>query len=461
MEKVEESFFRELERFSMLTVTDKVVVAVSGGPDSMALLHLLARTGHELGVFHLNHQFRKNAWQEALFVEDVVKKLGIVFHGESYDVASYLKRTGESKQQGARHVRYSLLEKLCEEFGYTKVALGHHLDDQAETVFLRLLRGSGLRGLRGMLPVNGNRIRPLLGCTKEEILAFCADWGIPYVEDESNFLLEGVRNTLRQGLLPQIEREYNPDFRRNLARMGEVLRGEEELLQALTNDTLESLLVYEGDQVWLCRKTFLTLHNALQRRVLLAAIERWKKNLRGLEFHHIEGLRNRIQKGGSFAYPLPQVQVLGTRDTIVIGEETPSSLPLEEVEVPLSGRVSLGGLTVFTEIHSTSLEWSGSPYEEAFDLSSLTLPLRLRTLRPLDAMVPFGQKSPKKLNRLLIEKKIPRYLRQRIAVLADERDVLWLVGLRRSSKGRITAGSEQILRVRVTGYHCHFGFPVL
>src|SRR5690554_672623 len=211
---------------------ERILIAVSGGPDSMALLHLFVRWNvRNIGAFHLNHGFRETAARDAAFVRDYCRDLHIPVEIQEYDINRYLAASGESKQQGARKIRYQLLKNFAEAGGYHRIALGHHGDDQAETVLMRVLRGAGLHGLGGIPPQRGPFIRPLLSVYKEEILQYCQDFDVPYVLDETNFEPVYLRNKIRQELLPLLSEEYNPEIMAQLVQLADLAREDELELQ--------------------------------------------------------------------------------------------------------------------------------------------------------------------------------------------------------------------------------------
>lgn len=451
MEVVVQSFLETIERWGMITSTDKVLVAVSGGPDSMALLHLMVNNfPHlEIGVFHLDHQFRPESGDEAKFVDNMAREWGVSSHIISYNVTKYLERTGDSKQQGARRVRYRFVEEIVKKHGYTKVALGHHADDQAETVLMRLLRGSGPSGLTGIAYVRGPYIRPLLRVFKSELVEYCQQQEIPYVLDSSNLESNYFRNKIRNQLIPRLEKEYNPNFRTTLIRLADILTGDELVLADYTSELLEKLIRRERNSLLLDRKAFQQLLTGMQRRVLRQAIAEYLGQLRRIEFEHIERVRQAILLPGTFKVEIPQVMVNITANSIVLGPSCHVSLEPTVLSVP--GDITLGRYRIFCEIlgkdEDEHRERAKSDVSEDFDLSQLKLPLVVRQRKLGDKMVLFGQNSPKKVKDILINAKIPDYEKDEIPLVCDQDDILWVVGVRRSEKGRIVRNTQQILRI--------------
>lgn len=459
--KLVNKFDDAVKEFQMVLGGDRVIVAVSGGPDSMALLHLFAtRTKLPVGVFHLNHEFRECAQDEAEFVEKMAKKWQMKSHIYRYNVIDYLERTGESKQSGARNVRYSLLEQCVAEHGYTKVALAHHSDDQAETVLMRILRGAGLRGLSGIHPVRGYYIRPLLFATKSDILSYCLENDIPYCQDQSNFTDVYQRNKIRLHLLPYLEREYNPEVAKQLCTMAETARADEEELHNQTEKLVARHTWQNEHQLFLDRHGYLRLSLALQRRVLRLCLSRHRKSEFGLNFHHVETLRDMIDRNTSFMLTLPQVMVNGTTKVIIFGQA--KQVIWEEQVLNVPGRTRVGEYTIDAQILAVNDQQPTATYIEDFALEDLSFPLYIRPRSAGDRIQVFGQNRMKKVKDLLIDAKIPQYMRDNLPLVCDNKSVLWVCGVRRSEKGRVGAHTTHVLRLVLTHVkHCHGSYPVL
>ena len=441
--------FREyIQTHRLLNSDDKVLVAVSGGPDSMALLHLFARLEEvDFGVFHLNHQLRDEAVEEGEYVADVSKKYGICCHTYNYDVPQYLKDTGESLETGARTIRYQLINQCMEEHGYTKTALGHHRDDQAETVLLNLLRGTGLPGLAGMQPQRNSYIRPLLAVSREQILNYCSAFNIKYYHDESNFSTEFRRNKIRLELIPLIENEYNPQFSKHLVQLAEIISADEAELTSLTEQLLDELTFRKNGIIYLKRDLFNQLSIALQRRLLQTCTALAKNSHEWVPYEHIETLRHYIIDKHQFCYEILPLTIIGTTNNILFGE--PEFSHWESGVLPVPGEVVVGNYRIKTAVLSLDQISLPGKSSEDFDLEELTLPLIYRKRQAGDRMQVFGQHSQKKVKDILIDAKIPRYLRDQIPLICDQDEIILISQVRRSEKGRISADTKRILRITV------------
>ncbi|HKM42671.1 MAG TPA: tRNA lysidine(34) synthetase TilS [Limnochordia bacterium] len=435
-----------MKNLQQLSVTqqDRILVAVSGGPDSMVLLHLLWRfNAKRIGVFHLNHGFREAASQEAEFVEEYADKLGIPAQIESYDITGFLSTSGESKQQGARKIRYQLLRNFAEANGYHRIALGHHGDDQAETVLMRMIRGSGLHGLAGIPPQRGPFIRPLLDLYKEELLQYCLDFDIPYVVDESNFEPVYLRNKIRQELLPMLAKEYNPEMIPQLVQLSELAREDELELKKRADEIALRHFKWRCGQVTFPRRVFTELSISMQRRVLRGLLKCYKGNLLQIGFSHIEDWRQRLEGSSSFSLSLPGILVSATPEYIFVGSFAGKSW--EPTELNLTDQIRVGHFTIQAEI--LAKEYLDSSDDcEYFDLDTLALPLMVRPRQPGDRIRLFGGGS-KKVKDLMIDEHIPLAQRNFLPLVCDQDNILWIPTLRRSSKGAITKTTSRLLRL--------------
>jgi tRNA(Ile)-lysidine synthase len=271
-----------IRKFSLLTPGDRVLVAVSGGPDSVCLLsvlHVLAKDlDLELHVAHLDHMFRgKESADEALFVSELSKKLGITATIEQFDVPAYCLERGLSPQEGAREVRYGFFQQAAKAAGASHIATGHTANDQAETFLMRLIRGAGASGLSAIPPLRENIIRPLIESTRDEVLEYLKETGLAFVTDPSNAKPVYTRNRIRMEVLPVLQR-FNPRIVATLAAEAGQLRDEDEAVEGYCATLADSILVLKENIVFVRRNEFNTLPPAFRRRLLKNASE-----LAGLE----------------------------------------------------------------------------------------------------------------------------------------------------------------------------------
>lgn len=316
---------RTIERHRMLSSGDIVLVAVSGGPDSMALLHFLTDVSDEydikLKIAHLNHGFRREAANEAEFVRKTAVSLGLPAVIRSIDVPYIKERDGLSAQEAAREVRYAFFEEAAVETGANRVALAHTSDDQAETVLMRLLRGSGPLGLSGIPPVRGIFIRPLMDCSRNEIEKYISEKNIPFVTDSSNLKMDYMRNRVRMELIPFLER-YNPNIKETLVRTAEVANRDNQLLDMEADGIYKSVSSQGEEGIAMDLKTLKVLHPAVSSRVMRKVIIAVKGNTKKISFQHISDILNLMSSGeGRWSLHLPDVTVSREHDKLLFKRE--------------------------------------------------------------------------------------------------------------------------------------------
>lgn len=448
-----------IQTHGMLARGELVIAAVSGGPDSVALLHVLhllaPEWGARLHVFHMDHGLRgESSAADAAYVRGLSDQLGLPCTVVSLP-PGHLKRLPGSLQARARAARYEALEQLAREIGATRVALGHHRDDQAETLLLRLLRGAGTRGLASMAPIRLERgityIRPLLQTSRAEIEAYCMAHSLSPREDPTNRQPDYLRNRIRLDLLPKLAREYNPAIVRNLAQTASLLRDEDEFLDRLAAEALAQCQI-PGGGLALSGDLLLREPRALSRRVIRLAARKVMGESFELGAESVARVLELIEKrAGTRVLTLPG----GLHVTAAYGQcrfapasETlytcPSSswsiLPSGITDLPEIGlRVQTGGST------QPDASW-----EAAFDPDLLPGPLAIRFRLPGDRIWPVGMEGSKKLQDILVDAKVARQRRDRIPLLTAGDQVLWVIGFRLDRRYLATDATRRPLLVSVS-----------
>ena len=294
---------RSILDHNMLSGHDSVLVGVSGGPDSVALLHALLDCAHrfsiDLGIAHVNHCLRmEDSDNDAAFVEALAKKLGLPFHLATKDVGALQQESGLSMQEAARLVRYRFYRQTAKERGYTKIALGHHGGDNAELVLMYLLRGSGSLGISGIPPAReGLFIRPLIRQSKSDISDYIAARGLDYVTDKSNKSLKYLRNRIREQLIPELESSYNPQVVDTLNRLSMILREEESWMEEITQPVFQQLTISsDPSSLSMSAPGIQKLHTAAKRRIIRSALKKTKGDLRRITFAHVDSIIKLLEK---------------------------------------------------------------------------------------------------------------------------------------------------------------------
>ncbi len=285
-----------IKKFSMLKCNDRVVVAVSGGPDSVALVYILNKLKKKWRLFlhlaHLNHLIRKEeADADRVFVENLADKLKLPLSCESIKITDFSKKEKLSVEEAARKVRYDFLRRVAGKNSARKIALGHNRDDQAETVLMRFLRGSGISGLRGIPPkrLSGDFliIRPLIELSRKQILRFLSAKDIPFRIDSSNLENLYFRNRVRNQLLPALEKNFNPNIRELLVNFAENISADFDFLEQAALRRFKSVLTASTKkELVIDLKRFFVLHKALQKLIARSAIKELKGDVRRIDYRH-------------------------------------------------------------------------------------------------------------------------------------------------------------------------------
>lgn len=450
---------RTIARYNLLQKGDKVIVGVSGGPDSLTLLHALVALQNEynlsLFVAHLNHMFRgEAAAADAEFVRKLADRLGLMSFIAAIDVPK-LAAAGLSSEEAGRKARYEFFERIAQKTAANKIAVGQNLDDQAETVFLRLLRGAGAEGLAGVIPFREDRvIRPLLEVSRREIEAYCAAAALEPRIDATNLQPIYLRNRIRLQLIPLLEREYNPNIRRLLAQTAALLRDENDYLTCLTRRKLQDYAAMRAGKTVLPAARLTGEHPAMQRRLVRECIRQVCGSLRGFTFQHIGAVLDLAAGAASGKrIHLPQ----GLQVEKEYGDLIFAAAQMDTPDVPRrSWPLQIPGSTVIPELgYSFEATYTrvaaADRWQVHFDSDKLRLPLSVRTRRAGDRInLPAGN-GTKKIKDVFIEQKVPRRLRNTVPLVTDAADtIIWVVGCRLAGGVSAEAGVARPLSLRVT-----------
>jgi tRNA(Ile)-lysidine synthase len=449
-----------LAAYSMLQAGDRVLVAVSGGPDSVALCHILHQLRQsyriELVAAHVHHGLRgSEADLDAVFVQDLARQLRLPIVVQRVNVHSWRKEHGGSLQMAARALRYQCLHQIMANEEASKLALGHNADDQAEEILLRIFRGAGQRGLTGMPPRNHKGvIRPLLECHRYEIISYLENRSLAFRQDESNLKPWCQRNLLRLEFLPRLQQDFNSNLSATLLRTSNIFREEEEFWESLLCEWLDQHSVEcEDGGLRLPIGPLLENHPAMQKRLLRRVVEKVKGDLRSFGFHHTEILMQLCRSAAaSSQIDLPgAVRAEKNYNWLTIGlhHQTPEDF-YYEIAGPGSYPFPRLNHRMVLEYVAADLasEFSRRPPNEALmDLDMISFPLVLRSSKAGDRFRPLGLGGGKKLKRFFIDAKIPRKQRRRVPILCSGGQIIWVVGHRLDDRVKVTANTSQLLRL--------------
>ncbi len=454
-----------IRRYQMLRAGERVLVAVSGGPDSIGLLHLLCSFSEELGielaVAHLNHKLRgEQADQDEAYVQRLCADWGLPCYVTYENVGERARRKGLSLEEAGRCARYEYFSALAEQHGFDRVALGHTATDRVETLLINLLRGAGLHGLRSIPPVRGIFIRPLISIRREAIAKYCEQYSLKPRCDESNLEpSDFLRNKIRLQLLPLLGEEYSKDPHEALLR---VMRAAEEELawtEPLVETEFEELASVGANKVSLDRQRLSELPAGLQHRLLLRAIVELSGAATDVGEVHYDALRKLIdqgQTGAELHLPGKVLARIGYTELELIYGERAQRHPegkgawCYELAVPGTVEIPEVGTLVRAELlavrPSELGDATGSHIIVAGDAAGSGL--CVRNWQPGDCMQPLGMGGHKKLQDLFVDEKIPQQQRDCIPLVVDSQDrIIWAVGLRMGEQFRVTEDTTKFLKL--------------
>lgn len=459
-------FVRFVRKKALIPSGASVLVAVSGGADSICLLHLLADLQEEWGlslcVVHVEHGLRgEESERDARFVEEVAAGLSLPFHLGRVDVKGLAQETGLSIQEAARSLRYRFFKEAREKTRADLLATAHTADDQAEELLMRLIRGSGLPGLRGITAEReGWIVRPLLAFTREEIVTYLSERGIPWVEDSSNAKPGYLRNRVRAELLPLIKTRFNPSFCRTAERITQILADEDDYLEDMARRVFEEACVKKGDGACVLEiKGLDEIHPAIRRRVFRRAVQEAGLMSGSLRFAHLETFDRIVTGKAPGAWmPLPGGGRVERRyGRILVLKEKGERIPCAVREVLVSGPgiwadpAGSGHVEVMrTSCPASFQAQEVEPFSRTLWITDKAdlFPFVMRTRLTGDRFRPIGMASSVKLKDFFIARKVPRALRDRIPLLVRDGEVICVCGVEVSEEYRVPAGAGEAVSIR-------------
>jgi tRNA(Ile)-lysidine synthase len=454
---------KTVEKYKMLQPGERVIVAVSGGPDSVALLHALCELRRELSVelivAHLDHQMRPGSQADASFVAELAKSLELPVVSGAIDVPALIQCERLSPEEGARMARYRFLREVAQKQKANAVALGHTLNDRVETFFINLLRGAGLEGLAGMPPVrlegDLRYIRPLIECTRDEVLRHLKERKLSCREDPTNRDLRYLRNRVRWELLLLLQK-LSPSALEAVVRASEIARLAHEHLQRHLEELWPDLIAQgRSGELALDRGKLVALDEVVQGYLIREAIKRVKGDLCGIDAEHVERVLDAVRRprsgtqvtlpGGLRVDLEPERVIFTQRKAFEQPKAFCYELKLGVNELPeISWRFELEAL----EGSHPPQPDEGDRLEARIDWGTIAWPLVVRNRRPGDRFRPLGLGGTKKLQDFFTDEKVPQAQRDRIPIVCDQQGILWVVGYRLDERARVQPKTKKTLRIR-------------
>jgi tRNA(Ile)-lysidine synthase len=453
-------FKQTIARYDLLEKGDKVLVAVSGGPDSVALLYALLEIKDEFDVdicvAHLNHKLRgKESDADENFVRNLAHKLNLKFFSKSIDVKKEAKKKKLSLEETARLVRYSYLDDLVGKIKADKIAVGHQADDQAETFLMRLLRGAGGLGLSGIPPKRGKIIRPLIEIKREEIEKFLKEKGQSYRTDSSNLLPNYFRNRIRLSLLSFIKKNFSPKIVDVLNRASNIISSQQQYIEKSCEEILGFVCKSKRmDKIVLDLKRFVNYDICLKREMIRLCVKELNGYSTDISFDSVERTLDLIGRKKSGR----KIKLTGNTWAEVSGENLAIYKKRKRqynypISLPGIKNLRSLGMKIRAEVVSRSSlpkRIKSNGQEVAFlDWERLKGPFNLRSRRPKDKFKPLGMQGTKNIADFLIDMKVPRYERDEVMLLTIQGKIAWVVGYRISDEFKVTDKTKRVLRMEV------------
>lgn len=446
---IEKKFLETIHHYKLINKDEKILVMVSGGRDSVALLHLLYdNISKNLHIFHLNHLLREDSYEDEDFVRNIAGKMKLPLTILQFDVKSLSEERKLSIQDAARKVRYRLSTETAKNISASKIATGHQLNDNVETFLYRLIKGAGLSGLRSIPIKRKNIIRPLLNISRDDITSYLKSNKIGYIEDPSNIKLVYTRNKIRHGLIPKIK-EINPSFDETIQSVIDIIGQDDDFIEDQAQKVIKKS-VLSPEIVETDYEDFKILPNPLQRRFIRLAVSHIKGDLLGLEYKHITSIQEKSQYY-NFSMDLPDnTVVFREADKLIF-----SSRSLIEKTVIKPKQLPVPGKAYFKELDLTieNKEYKPIPHltsmEPVIDFDKIKPPLSVRQWADGDRFQPLGMQNKKKLQDFFTDRKIPSRLKSNIPIIADSEKIIWIAGLEIDDRVKITKKTTRGLKFRM------------
>lgn len=449
---------KTIEKYGMIEKGDKIIVGFSGGPDSTALLYLLKQLSHyyEISLYsaHLNHKIRSDADRDVEHVRGFSNSLDIPFYFRESNVKLIAQSKKISEEAAGREERYRFFHDLKVELNADKIALAHNKNDQAETLLMRFFRGTGLEGIKGIIPFREDGvIRPIIEVSRKDIELFCSRNNLKTLTDSTNKDIKYLRNRIRHSIIPVIEEEINPNIINNMSYMSEMFREDSDYINKYVEKASKKVIEYKDNKVYLHISNILNEHKAIGKRIIRRGVEIFKGNKLDLDYKHIDliyDLCNKKESGLSLDIP-NNICVYKEYNFLVIKSQNNSKVNKYCYRVDSSGIYKFEDLDIIIKVNifeRKNIRYKDNNiYEAYFDYNKVKNNLCLRNRRSGDRFSPKGMKGTKKLKDFFIDEKIPKDKRDNVPLLCEGQNIMWIIGMRKSGKYSIDKNTKKILHI--------------
>lgn len=447
-----------IKRFHMLHYGDYIIVGVSGGIDSTVLLHILYSFKQEynltLHVVHIHHGLRaEEADRDAFFVQKLCKDLSIPCDVFYYDIKKEARKQKMSEEETGRMIRYKKFQEIAK-IHNGKIAVAHNSNDQAETILMRLARGTGLKGLIGIAPVRDNIIRPLIECERKEIETYSEEFQIPFRNDATNDMDFYTRNKIRHFLIPWMEKELNQSTVKNLAKTSSLLLEEEYYLEKQASEAFSyTVEKNNSNQIVFDILRFNQYDIVIKRRMIRKAIIFLKNELKDISFAHISQVLFLLEKQSGKRISLPKgifAEIQYKKLCLFLGNIDKTIPYLYNLALGKTIFIKELGKYICLSLNEEKKEIKSAKIcTKVFDYDKINTNLSLRTRQAGDFIVLNYSSGTKKLKDYLIDEKIPRQQRDKIPLLTNGKEILWLIGMKTTHSCCVDKNTKNILYVQI------------
>lgn len=437
---------------------DTILGAISGGPDSMAMLNCLVLLKKDLKfkllIAHVNHGVRgEYAKRDQEFVKMVAKDYNIPYFTKNVDMVGYGKELGISSEEAGRILRYGFFREILSDYGGGKIAVAHNKNDQAETILHRIIRGTGLDGLKSMEFIKGDIIRPLLNISRKEIEDYIEQKRIKFVVDHTNLETDYTRNKIRLELLPYIKENFNPNIIDSLYRLTRIATGEIQIIEEITTEKYNLIVKSATENSIIFNGAIFKLESeAIRKRLIRKAIENISGNLHGIEEIHINDIIKLFQdaktgKNIDISKGL-RARVSYSDFIIELRNNTNPKLEAKKIEIGENVLEEFAIIISLELISADEIDFNNADIKY-IDYDKVSGELWIRQRKSGDKFSPLGLGGSKKLKDYMIDKKIPQDKRNSIPILCDNSGIIWVIGYGLSDKYKITKETKQTLRIKL------------
>lgn len=444
-----EKIIKNISTYNLIERGDSILIGFSGGMDSTSLLYSLLEIRDDfdltISICHLNHGVRgEEANRDEEFSRNTAKKLGIYFKSEKTDMHGLAHKEKISKEAAGRKLRQDFFKRVSEEIGANKIALAHNYNDQVETLLMRIIRGTGLDGLKGIEYKSGAIIRPLLNITRKEIEEYIYKNNIQYVEDSTNLEIDYHRNKIRNVLLPLLREEYNPKIDTSIFNLSELAKLDGEFLEQYSKNIFREIAIKESNQISINIDQLNSLDKAIQNRIIRLAFDQFPKGLRDLSLENVEEIiQLKDLQSGKFIDNINEIRIRNSYGNFIF--ERNFNIHHNDIYISLKkGINNIHGEIILVEEVS----------EQINTKNSITIPkeliktdLVIRTRKDGDKMRPLGLSGTKKLKDIFIDKKIDRLHRNKYLILADSENIYWIIDLLKSELTELKSKNDEYIKI--------------